>query len=141
MVAQRQFMEIKYINRKFLKNPRLGVGPGFGTRPNSIIQGQKTEFKWGSEKRKMLCRPKIRDTKAVNSLEDLRCTKENHVNKPTSQNNIIDLVMTPDLRIIGLEVTDKIGDPHMINFVLEVHDSNTRTQQNTSSTTNGQTSN
>ncbi|KAF2366915.1 hypothetical protein FHG87_002322 [Trinorchestia longiramus] len=28
-----------------------------------------------------------------------------------------------------LEVTDKIGDHHTIDFVLEVHEPNTRTQQ------------
>ncbi|KAF2363322.1 hypothetical protein FHG87_005920 [Trinorchestia longiramus] len=53
-----------------------------------------------------------------------------HVNEPTRRSNILDLVMTtPDLRKIGLEVTDKIGDHPMIDFALEVHDSNTRTQQ------------
>ncbi|KAF2348682.1 Endonuclease/exonuclease/phosphatase [Trinorchestia longiramus] len=53
---------------------------------------------------------------------------QQHVNKPTRGNNILDLVMTtPDLSINGLEVTDKIGD-QMIDFSFEVQDSNTRTQ-------------
>ncbi|KAF2357066.1 Sulfotransferase domain [Trinorchestia longiramus] len=45
------------------------------------------------------------------------------------RNNILDLVMsTTDLSINGLEVTDKIGDNQMIDFTLEIHDPNTRTQ-------------
>ncbi|KAF2352787.1 hypothetical protein FHG87_016456 [Trinorchestia longiramus] len=52
-----------------------------------------------------------------------------HVNEPTTQNNILDLVMTtPDLRIIGLELTDMISDHHMIDFALEVHGPHTRTR-------------
>ncbi|KAF2367274.1 hypothetical protein FHG87_001970 [Trinorchestia longiramus] len=51
-----------------------------------------------------------------------------HVTEPTRQNNILNLVITnPDLRIIGLEVTDKIGDHRMIDFVLQVHDPKART--------------
>ncbi|KAF2355337.1 hypothetical protein FHG87_013907 [Trinorchestia longiramus] len=54
---------------------------------------------------------------------------QQHVNKPTRGNNILDLVMTTtDLSINCLEVTDKIGDHKMIDFSLEVEDSNTRTQ-------------
>ncbi|KAF2354104.1 hypothetical protein FHG87_015140 [Trinorchestia longiramus] len=53
-----------------------------------------------------------------------------HMNKPTRRNNIIDLVITaPDLSINGLEVTAKIGDLQMIDFMLEVHDPNTWTRQ------------
>ncbi|KAF2349129.1 hypothetical protein FHG87_020114 [Trinorchestia longiramus] len=54
---------------------------------------------------------------------------QQHVNKPTRGNNILDRVMTnTDLSINGLEVTDKIGDHQMIDFSLEVQDPNTRTQ-------------
>ncbi|KAF2349414.1 hypothetical protein FHG87_019830, partial [Trinorchestia longiramus] len=54
---------------------------------------------------------------------------QQHVNEPTRGNNILGLVMTTtDLSINGLEVTDKIGDHQMIDFSLEVQDSNTRTQ-------------
>ncbi|KAF2346263.1 hypothetical protein FHG87_022980 [Trinorchestia longiramus] len=54
---------------------------------------------------------------------------QQHVNEPTRQNNILDLVMTTiDLSLNGLEVTDKIGDHQMIDFSLEVQDPNTRTQ-------------
>ncbi|KAF2346137.1 hypothetical protein FHG87_023107 [Trinorchestia longiramus] len=50
-------------------------------------------------------------------LIDLLCTNcvQQHVNEPTTRNNILDLAMTtPDLRIIGLEVTDNISDHQMI---------------------------
>ncbi|KAF2361879.1 hypothetical protein FHG87_007365 [Trinorchestia longiramus] len=54
---------------------------------------------------------------------------QQHVNEPTRGNNIPDLVMTTtDLSINGLEVTDKISDHQMIDFSLEVQDSNTRSQ-------------
>ncbi|KAF2354094.1 hypothetical protein FHG87_015149 [Trinorchestia longiramus] len=67
---------------------------------------------------------KLTDLINTNSLQQ-------HVSKPTRWNNILDLVMTTsDLRIIRLEVTDKIGDHHMIDLALKVHDPNTRTQQN-----------
>ncbi|KAF2358961.1 Reverse transcriptase domain [Trinorchestia longiramus] len=39
---------------------------------------------------------------------------------------------TSDLRIIGLEVTDDINEHHMIDFALQVHDSNDRTKLKTS---------
>ncbi|KAF2369165.1 SGNH hydrolase-type esterase domain [Trinorchestia longiramus] len=42
---------------------------------DSIIQGQKTEFQQRLDKRKILCRSKIRVPEAVYLLEDLRCTK------------------------------------------------------------------
>ncbi|KAF2364185.1 hypothetical protein FHG87_005052 [Trinorchestia longiramus] len=55
---------------------------------------------------------------------------QQHGNKPTRGNNILDLVMTtPDLSINGLEVTNKIDDHQMIDFPLEVDDPNTRTRQ------------
>ncbi|KAF2347653.1 Endonuclease/exonuclease/phosphatase [Trinorchestia longiramus] len=59
---------------------------------------------------------------------------QQHVSEAAKQNNVFDLVMTtPDLRIIGLEVTDNIGDHHnMVGFALLVHDSNDRTQLNIS---------
>ncbi|KAF2343463.1 hypothetical protein FHG87_025781, partial [Trinorchestia longiramus] len=38
---------------------------------DSIIQGQKTELKWGLDKLKILCRPKIRLPEAVHLVEDL----------------------------------------------------------------------
>ncbi|KAF2361493.1 hypothetical protein FHG87_007749 [Trinorchestia longiramus] len=60
--------------------------------------------------------------KSTNSLQ-------HHVKELTRQNNILDLVMmTLDLRIIGLEVIDKISVHHMIDFTFEVHDPNIRTQ-------------
>ncbi|KAF2351793.1 SGNH hydrolase-type esterase domain [Trinorchestia longiramus] len=46
---------------------------------NSIIQGQKTEFKQGLDEHKILCRPKIRLPEAVHLAEDLRCRKEDTV--------------------------------------------------------------
>ncbi|KAF2347818.1 hypothetical protein FHG87_021425 [Trinorchestia longiramus] len=55
---------------------------------------------------------------------------QQHVNEPTTQNNILDRFMTsPDLRIIELEVTDQIGDHQMIDFAHEIYDPNTRTQE------------
>ncbi|KAF2353385.1 hypothetical protein FHG87_015859 [Trinorchestia longiramus] len=58
-----------------------------------------------------------------------RNSLQQYVNEPTRGNNIRDLVMTTtDLSINGLEVTDKIGDHQMIDFLLEIQDSNTRTQ-------------
>ncbi|KAF2345118.1 SGNH hydrolase-type esterase domain [Trinorchestia longiramus] len=45
---------------------------------DSIIQGQKTEFKQGLDEHKILCRPKIRLPEAVH-LVDLRCKKEDIV--------------------------------------------------------------
>ncbi|KAF2368495.1 Immunoglobulin [Trinorchestia longiramus] len=51
---------------------------------------------------------------------------QQHVNEPNRRNNILDLLMTiSDHRIIGLEITDKIGT----RSALEVHDPNTRTRQ------------
>ncbi|KAF2346319.1 Reverse transcriptase domain [Trinorchestia longiramus] len=47
---------------------------------------------------------------------------QQHVNKPTTGNNILDLVITTS------EVTDKIGDHQIIDFSLDVQDPNTRTQ-------------
>ncbi|KAF2344828.1 GDSL lipase/esterase, partial [Trinorchestia longiramus] len=44
-----------------------------------IIQGQKTDFKRGLDKHKILCRPKIRLPEAVHLVEDLRCKKEDIV--------------------------------------------------------------
>ncbi|KAF2360362.1 hypothetical protein FHG87_008880 [Trinorchestia longiramus] len=65
---------------------------------------------------------KLIDLMNTNSLQQ-------HGNEPTRGNNILDLVMTTtDLSINGLEVTDKIGDHQMIDFLLEVQDPNTRTQ-------------
>ncbi|KAF2347847.1 hypothetical protein FHG87_021397 [Trinorchestia longiramus] len=56
---------------------------------------------------------------------------QQHVNEPMRQNNILDLVMTTlAFGIIGLEVADKIGDHRMIDFMLQVYDPNTTTQQN-----------
>ncbi|KAF2347941.1 SGNH hydrolase-type esterase domain [Trinorchestia longiramus] len=46
---------------------------------DSIIQGQKTEFKQGLDEHKILYLPKIRLPEAVNLVEDLRCTKEDIV--------------------------------------------------------------
>ncbi|KAF2343733.1 SGNH hydrolase-type esterase domain [Trinorchestia longiramus] len=46
---------------------------------DSIIQGQKTEFKQGLDEHKILCRPKIRLPEAVHLVEDLRCKKEDIV--------------------------------------------------------------
>ncbi|KAF2360166.1 hypothetical protein FHG87_009082 [Trinorchestia longiramus] len=46
---------------------------------DSIIQGQKTEFKQGLDEHKILCRPKIRLPEAVHLVEDLRCRKEDIV--------------------------------------------------------------
>ncbi|KAF2350494.1 hypothetical protein FHG87_018750 [Trinorchestia longiramus] len=54
---------------------------------------------------------------------------QQHVIEPRRRNNILNLVITTPDRIIGLEVMDKIGDHHMIDLVLEVHDPNTRTRQ------------
>ncbi|KAF2343862.1 SGNH hydrolase-type esterase domain [Trinorchestia longiramus] len=42
---------------------------------DSIIQGQKTEFKRGLDEHKILCRPKIRLPEAVHLVEDLQCKK------------------------------------------------------------------
>ncbi|KAF2351054.1 hypothetical protein FHG87_018187 [Trinorchestia longiramus] len=54
---------------------------------------------------------------------------QQHIIDPTRRNDILDLVMTThDLRIIGLEVMDKIGDHHVIDFALQVHDPNNKTQ-------------
>ncbi|KAF2359920.1 Endonuclease/exonuclease/phosphatase [Trinorchestia longiramus] len=65
---------------------------------------------------------KLIDLINTNSLQQ-------HVNEPTRENNILDLVMTTsDLSINGLEVTGKIGDHQMIDISLDVQDSNTRTQ-------------
>ncbi|KAF2347530.1 hypothetical protein FHG87_021714 [Trinorchestia longiramus] len=48
-------------------------------------------------------------------------SQQQHVNEPTRQNNILDLVMTtPDIRIIGLQVTDKIG--RTITQRMELHE-------------------
>ncbi|KAF2349840.1 hypothetical protein FHG87_019402 [Trinorchestia longiramus] len=46
---------------------------------DSIIQGQKIEFKQGLDEHKILCRPKIRLSEAVHLVEDLRCKKEDIV--------------------------------------------------------------
>ncbi|KAF2344356.1 GDSL lipase/esterase [Trinorchestia longiramus] len=46
---------------------------------DSIIQGQKTEFKRGLDEHKILCRPKIRLPETVHLVEDLRCKKEDIV--------------------------------------------------------------
>ncbi|KAF2346359.1 hypothetical protein FHG87_022885 [Trinorchestia longiramus] len=46
---------------------------------DSIIQGQKTEFKRGLDDHKILCRPKIRLPEAVHLVKDLRCKKEDIV--------------------------------------------------------------
>ncbi|KAF2343598.1 hypothetical protein FHG87_025646, partial [Trinorchestia longiramus] len=46
---------------------------------DSIIQGQKTEFKRGLDEHKILCRPKIRLPEAVHLVEDLRYKKEDIV--------------------------------------------------------------
>ncbi|KAF2352397.1 GDSL lipase/esterase [Trinorchestia longiramus] len=46
---------------------------------DSIIQGQKTEFKRGLDEHKILCRPKIRLPEAVHLVEDQRCKKEDIV--------------------------------------------------------------
>ncbi|KAF2351729.1 Reverse transcriptase domain [Trinorchestia longiramus] len=55
---------------------------------------------------------------------------QQHVNEPTRRINIFDLVMTTtDLSINGLEVTDKISAHQMIDFMLEVQERKTRTQQ------------
>ncbi|KAF2367366.1 hypothetical protein FHG87_001881 [Trinorchestia longiramus] len=55
---------------------------------------------------------------------------QHRVNESTRQNTILDLVKTThDFIIIGLEVTNKIGNHHMKDFAFEVHDPNSRTQQ------------
>ncbi|KAF2344491.1 hypothetical protein FHG87_024753 [Trinorchestia longiramus] len=55
---------------------------------------------------------------------------QQQVNEPTRQNNILDLVMTTNnLKIIQLKAMDKIGNHQMIDFALDVHDPNTKTQQ------------
>ncbi|KAF2359986.1 hypothetical protein FHG87_009258 [Trinorchestia longiramus] len=47
----------------------------------------------------------------------------------TRQNNIVNLAITTlHLRIIGLEVTDKIGAHHLIDFVFQVYNLNVRTE-------------
>ncbi|KAF2361681.1 SGNH hydrolase-type esterase domain [Trinorchestia longiramus] len=46
---------------------------------DSIIKGQKTEFKRGLNEHKILCRPKIQLPEAVHLVEDLRCKKEDIV--------------------------------------------------------------
>ncbi|KAF2345848.1 hypothetical protein FHG87_023396, partial [Trinorchestia longiramus] len=46
---------------------------------DSIIQGQKAEFKRGLDEHKILCRPKIRLPEAVHLVEDLRCKKDDIV--------------------------------------------------------------
>ncbi|KAF2346826.1 hypothetical protein FHG87_022418 [Trinorchestia longiramus] len=46
---------------------------------DSIIQGQKTEFKRRLDEHKILCRPKIRLPEAFHLVEDLRCKKEDIV--------------------------------------------------------------
>ncbi|KAF2352851.1 SGNH hydrolase-type esterase domain [Trinorchestia longiramus] len=46
---------------------------------DSIIQGQKIEFKRGLDEHKILCRPIIRLPEAVHLVEDLRCKKEDTV--------------------------------------------------------------
>ncbi|KAF2349530.1 hypothetical protein FHG87_019713, partial [Trinorchestia longiramus] len=43
---------------------------------DSIIQGQKTEFKRGFDEHKILCCPKIRLPEAVHLVEDLLCKKQ-----------------------------------------------------------------
>ncbi|KAF2349737.1 hypothetical protein FHG87_019507 [Trinorchestia longiramus] len=54
---------------------------------------------------------------------------QQHAIEPTRQNNILELVITTlDLRIVRLEVTDKIGDHHMIDFAIQVHVPNDRAQ-------------
>ncbi|KAF2354821.1 hypothetical protein FHG87_014422 [Trinorchestia longiramus] len=58
---------------------------------------------------------------------------QQHVNEPTREKNILDLVMTiTDLSINALEVTSKIGDHRMIDFdiqnTLDIQDPYTRTQ-------------
>ncbi|KAF2343968.1 hypothetical protein FHG87_025276 [Trinorchestia longiramus] len=52
-----------------------------------------------------------------------------HVNELTRRNNILDIMMTPDLSISVLEVTEEVGDHQMIDFTLEVHKPNIRTRQ------------
>ncbi|KAF2344458.1 hypothetical protein FHG87_024786 [Trinorchestia longiramus] len=52
-----------------------------------------------------------------------------HFSIPTKQKNILDhVIMTPDLRTIGLEVMDNIDDHHMIDFKHQINDPNARTQ-------------
>ncbi|KAF2344062.1 Reverse transcriptase domain [Trinorchestia longiramus] len=54
---------------------------------------------------------------------------QQHVNEPTRQINISDLVMTTtDLSTNGLEVTDKISAHQIIDFMLEVQERKTWTQ-------------
>ncbi|KAF2357095.1 hypothetical protein FHG87_012148 [Trinorchestia longiramus] len=55
---------------------------------------------------------------------------QQHANELTKRNNIVNVVMmTSHLRKIELKLTDKIGDHQTIDFVLKVHDPNTRTRQ------------
>ncbi|KAF2366084.1 hypothetical protein FHG87_003162 [Trinorchestia longiramus] len=50
-----------------------------------------------------------------------------HISKAARRNYVLDFIMTTsDLRIIGLEVTDKIGEHNMIDSTLQIHDTNAR---------------
>ncbi|KAF2354700.1 hypothetical protein FHG87_014546 [Trinorchestia longiramus] len=64
---------------------------------DSIVQGQKTEFKQGIEERKILCRPKIRVPEAVHLLKALQCTEEDVVIQGVSK-NVLKGVVYLDLR-------------------------------------------
>ncbi|KAF2356753.1 Endonuclease/exonuclease/phosphatase [Trinorchestia longiramus] len=59
---------------------------------------------------------------------------QQYVNEPTRQNNILDLVMTtPDLRIVEFKAMDKdkVRDHRMIDFALQIHSPNDRTELKT----------
>ncbi|KAF2362308.1 hypothetical protein FHG87_006939 [Trinorchestia longiramus] len=74
--------------------------------------------KW-STRRSRAPGSKLIDLVNTNSLKQ-------HVNEQTVENNIEDLVMmTPD-GIIRLEITNKIGDHHLIDLALQVRDPNNR---------------
>ncbi|KAF2358371.1 hypothetical protein FHG87_010874 [Trinorchestia longiramus] len=73
---------------------------------------------WTTRQSQALC-SKLIDLINTNSLRQ-------DVNDPTRRNNIFDF---SDLRMIGLEVTDKIDGHQMIDFKIEVLDPNARTHQ------------
>ncbi|KAF2358520.1 hypothetical protein FHG87_010720 [Trinorchestia longiramus] len=99
------------------------------TSHSSLVLKAELQREWEAIPQKQIraaCDAFVNRLKAVINTNSLK----QQVNEPTRQNDILDLVMTtPDLIIIGLKVTDKIGDHHIIDYAVEVHDQNTRTQQ------------
>ncbi|KAF2359545.1 SGNH hydrolase-type esterase domain, partial [Trinorchestia longiramus] len=75
-INQQNYNENKRTTKKITKNRKKCRVFLIG---DSIIQGQKTEFKRGLDEHKILCRPKIRLPEKVRLVEDLRCKKEDIV--------------------------------------------------------------